>query len=300
MKQLVIPFCVEAFLSNGKTSDNKRVPVISPDYRKVSYTSFLGSKNTPEAFQTAPVLKDGAHLHFILPDALTHAGEEGYPAVPNRYIVTRLYAAGSGDRIITKCFMVESDFMSVDASYADSITIPRFQEKDLRKNWRYLGRSYCIDDRPGKNGDDEYLEKLTAVGAGDPMFAAYYPSCSSVFGFYDDLRDVPLNTSVSYFVVGYYSNASDDRFNRVETSEDYQKLLAEMNLSAPQAGEPCNSCVLFGEISHILWKGPQEEYVAPSAGEIRVAAGHTSAEALSAVIVRSMGLTGDPGFSQLT
>lgn len=293
MKQLVIPFCVEAFLSNGKTSDNKRVPVISPDYRKVSYTSFLGSKNTPEAFQTAPVLKAGAHLHFILPDALTHAGEEGYPPVPNRYIVTRLYAAGSGDRIITKCFMVESDFMSVDASYADSITIPRFQEKDLRKNWRYLGRSYCIDDRPGKNGDDEYLEKLTAVGAGDPMFAAYYPSCSSVFGFYDDLRDVPLNTSVSYFVVGYYSNASDDRFNRVETSEDYQKLLAEMNLSAPQAGEPCNSCVLFGEISHILWKGPQEEYVAPSAGEIRVAAGHTSAEALSAVIVRSMGLTGD-------
>lgn len=280
-------------MSNGKTSDNKRVPVISPDYRKVSYTSFLGSKNTPGTFQTAPVLKAGAHLHFILPDAFTHAGEDGYPAVPNRYIVTRLYADGSGERVITKCFMVESDFMSTDAAYADSITIPRFQEKDLRKNWRYLGRSYSLSDGPGQDKYGEYLEKLTAVGAGDPMFAAYYPSCSSVFGFYDDLRDVPLNTSVSYFVVGYYGDAADDRFSRVKTAEDFRKLLAEMNFSVPSAGEPCSGCVLFGEISGILWKGTEEEYDAPSAGEIRVAVGNTSAEALSAAVVHTMGLNGD-------
>ncbi len=55
MNQIIIPICVEAYLSNGKESDTGRVPVVTPDYRKVSYTSFLGSKNTPGDFQTAPV-----------------------------------------------------------------------------------------------------------------------------------------------------------------------------------------------------------------------------------------------------
>lgn len=292
MRQLIIPFCVEAFLSNGKTSDNKRVPVVSPDYSKVSYTSFLGSSHTPGAFQTASVLKAGAHLHFILPDAFTHAKESGYPQVPNRYVVTRLYADGSKNKIMAKCFMVESDFMSLDARYAGSVTIPKFEETDLRKNWRYLGRSYSLEERLQQDEDAEYLEELTAVGPGDPMFAAYYPSCSSVFGFYDDLHDVPLNTSLTYFVVGYYSNGSKDPFGGVKTLEEFQKLLADMNFSVAQE-EVCSGCVLFGEISKIVWKGTQAEYDAEPAGEIRVAAGNTSAEALSAAIVHSMGLSED-------
>lgn len=293
MKQLIIPFCVEALLSNGKTSDDQRVPVIAPDYRKVSYTSLLGSKNTPGNFQTGSVLKAGAHLHFILPDAFTHAGAEGYPAVPDRYVVTRLYADDSRDKIITKCFVVESNFMSTDFKYADSITIPRFQETDLRRNWRYLGRSYQVENAAEQEGNEEYLEKLTAVGAGDPMFAAYYPSCSSVFGFYDDLQDVPLNTSISYFVMGYYCDRSNDRFGSVKTTEDFQRLLMEMNFSVAQTEELCDSCVLFGEISKIFWQGTEASYDMAPAGEIRVAAGHTSAEALSAELVRSMSLSED-------
>lgn len=285
MNKLLIPFCVEAFISNGKTSDDKRVPVLAPDYKKVSHTSFLGSKNTPGIFQTSSVLRAGVHLHFILPDAFTHMGGNGYPAVPNRFLVTRFYTDAGTNHITAKCFQVESDFLSLDRKYEDSVTIPMFQEKDLRRNWRYLGRSYALSDKPGRTGEEEYLEKLTAVGAGDPMFAAYYPSCSSVFGFYDGLQDIPLNTSLTYFVAGYYSNELNDPFYGIKKAEEFKAKLAEMGFSV-SAGELCDSCLLFGEISGVVWRGTQEEYGQDPVGEIQVTVGNTSAEALSAAFAR--------------
>lgn len=293
MKKLMIPICIEAFLSNGKTSDDKRVPQAAPDYSKVSYTSLLGSRNTPGDFQTAGVLRAGVHLHFILPDALTHAGEEGYPAVPNRYIVTRFFTDSRKKKISAKVFLVESDFMSTDRKYSNSVTIPRFQEKDLRKNWRYLGRSYEIEGRPEKEEGDEYLEKLTAVGAGDPMFAAYYPSCSSVFGFYDDLEGVEQNTSLTYFVTGYYSDATMDGFYGIKSEEAFIKALEERSLSVEHPEEVCGSSVLFGEVTGVLWRGTEAEYGTAPVGEIKIAMGNTSVEALSAAVVELAELSGE-------
>ena len=286
MNQIIIPICVEAYLSNGKESDTGRVPVVTPDYRKVSYTSFLGSKNTPGDFQTAPVLKAGAHLHFILPSALTHAGKDGYPPVPDRYLVTRFYVSEDDSEIQAKCFVVESNFISLAPQYEDSITIPVFEETDLRKNWRYLGRSYPAGSRPQETESDGYLENLTAVGAGDVMFAAYYPSCSSVFGFYDDLRDVPQNAPLTYFVIGYYSHTAKDSFHDIQTRRQFQDMLLRMNFSMGQIPDTCSRSVFFGEITGVLWKGTDAEYGAQPAGEIYVTAGNTSPEALSAALVR--------------
>ncbi|MGV2388233.1 MAG UNVERIFIED_CONTAM: hypothetical protein LVR29_07585 [Microcystis novacekii LVE1205-3] len=44
--------------------------------------------------------------------------------------------------------------------------------------------------------DVEYLPSLTAVGYGEPTFAAFYPNCHSVFGFYDDY-------SADKYLMGY-------------------------------------------------------------------------------------------------
>lgn len=285
MERIIIPICVEALLANGRSVDQNRVPVYEPDYRRVSYVSLLGSKNTPGDFERGEVHRAGAHLHFILPDALTHAGDDGYPAVPDRYLVTRLYGKKDG-KIAVKCFLVESNFMSRDSSYSDSVTIPLFQEKDLRKNWRYLGRSYEIENVPEKQESDEYLEKLTALGPGDPMFAAYYPSCSSVFGFYDPLEDVEPGTSLTYFVAGYYSDPGKDPFSGVGSDEEMEKILTEMNLSVSVDFRVCSRCVLFGEVTGVRWEGREADYSPEPAGTIDVAVGHTSAEALAAVAAR--------------
>lgn len=285
MDRIIIPICVEALLANGRSVDQNRVPVYEPDYRKVSYVSLLGSKNTPGDFEMGDVHRAGAHLHFILPDALTHAGEHGYPAVPDRYLVTRLYGKKEG-RIAVKCFLVESNFMSRDSSYGDSVTIPLFQKKDPRKNWRYLGRSYETGNVPEKQESDEYLEKLTALGPGDPMFAAYYPSCSSVFGFYDPLEDVEPGTTLTYFVAGYYSDPAKDPFYGVGSGEDLEKILTEMQLSVPGDQRVWSQCVLFGEITGVRWEGREADYSPEPSGAINVAVGHTSAEALAAVAAR--------------
>lgn len=285
MNRIIIPICVEALLANGRSVDQNRVPVYAPDYRKVSYVSMLGSKNTPGDFQMGEVLEAGVHLHFILPDALTHAGEEGYPAVPDRYLVTRLYEKKDG-QIATKCFLVESNFMSRDSRYSKSITIPLFQEKDLRKNWSYLGRSYPIRDIPESCDTDGYLETLTALGPGDPMFAAYYPSCSSVFGFHDPLEDVEPGTVLTYFAAGYYSDPKKDPFYTVGSKDDMEEILTEMRLSVREDGDVCSRCVLFGEVTGVRWEGKGEDYNPEPAGSIDVAVGHTSAEALAAAIVR--------------
>lgn len=285
MNKLIIPVQVEAFLSNGKPSEHKMFPVNSPDYRHVSYTSMLGSKNTPAPFNKTSVLQAGVHLHFILPDAFTHRDEE-YLTVPNRFVVTRMYSDRDKNKIHSKCFIVESDFMSMDKIYSGSITIPRFDETNPRKNWRYMGRSYSADNIPAKTGNEEYLERLTAIGAGDPVFASYYPSCSSVFGFYDNMDGVPLNSSVTYFVTGYYDNPGNNPFSHAETSKDFRETLDSMRLFTDIDAPVCDNCVLFGIVSNIVWKGDEEDYPFTPQGEINVSAGNTSAEALSAGISR--------------
>lgn len=289
MNKLIVPIVVEALLSNGKTSDHKRVPMAAPDYKKVSYTSFLGSRNTPGDFQLGSVLRAGVHLHFILPSTFTRCGEDGYPAVPNRYLLTRLYKDEGKNKIVVKCFIIESDYMSTDKRYSDNVTIPRFEEKNPRTNWRYLGRSYSADRHPATTGADEHLERLTAVGAGDPLFAAYYPSCSSVFGFYDDMAGVPLNTSITYFVMGYFSDAANDPLVAVKSEKEFQQVLSEMNFSVGEDKAICDSTVLFGEIFDVVWKGTQAEYSPETEKEINIAVGNTSAEALSAAVTHAAG-----------
>ena len=163
---------------------------------------------------------------------------------------------------------MESNFISLAPQYSDSITIPVFEETDLRKNWRYLGRSYPAGSRPQETESDGYLENLTAVGAGDVMFAAYYPSCSSVFGFYDDLRDIPQNVPLTYFVIGYYSHTAKDSFHDIQTRRQFQDMLLRMNFSMGQIPDTCSRSVFFGEITGVLWKGTDAEYGAQPAGEI--------------------------------
>ncbi len=64
--------------------------------------------------------------------------------------------------------------------------------------------------------DGEYLEQLTAVGYGEPTFAAFYPNCQSVFGFYDDDDSAENLDGLKYDVIGWYSEAQqhhlDDDF----------------------------------------------------------------------------------------
>src|SRR6185437_15407660 len=68
-----------------------------------SRPAFLGINVTRDA-DTTPVwaLESGVHLHWAMPDALTHAdtsaGGMKFPALPNRWLVTRVTGAGRAAR----------------------------------------------------------------------------------------------------------------------------------------------------------------------------------------------------------
>lgn len=284
MGNLIIPMFVEAYASGSIRTSQRDVPRMAPDYKTVMANSVLGSRNTPGAFEKEKPLEPGVHLHFILPDAFTHSADgEDYPAAPNRYAVTRIWGGHEGDKLQAKCFIVESDFISLDKSYGKSITIPFFEDPDDRRKWRYLGRSYPAGQGKEMGDNEGYLDKLTAVGAGDMLFAAYYPNCRSVFGFHDDLSDLPIQDEIklTYFVMGYFSDETKDPFSGVKTVDDFEKILQAYGLCADVEEGIGNRTIVYGMIDSILWKGFSHDYAKIPEGKVNIVFGNNSAEALS-------------------
>ena len=85
----------------------------------------------------------------------------------------------------------------------DSVTYPDFQASEGGLRFRYLGRKVLLDNWPIKDDKPQYLDRLTAVGYGEPTFAAFYPNCRSVFGFHD--ADAKPEDKPQYDVIGWYS-----------------------------------------------------------------------------------------------
>ncbi|WP_372737458.1 hypothetical protein [Neptunomonas sp.] len=101
--------------------------------------------------------------------------------------------------------------------------IPPRVDSVNKQPYRYLGRHWPIKDGlPPSDQKTEYLNALahekgkknawhkvvesglTAMGYGEPAFAAFYPNCRSVFGFYDaDISFEDFKTS-TYDVIGWF------------------------------------------------------------------------------------------------
>ena len=292
---LIIPMKVLAYNFLKDTN----VPSLNPSYSGTVQKRIV---KEPEAFNRHTTLKKGIHLHFILPSIMRHGTEEDekgnktikYPYVPDKYIVTRMHVNDNG-KIVHDCNIVDSSFYSKSNSNS-CITIPFWEESKGTKtrSFRYLGRQYkgIIKENndykgPSAPNDKEgHIEDLSSVGPGDPIFNAYYPSCRSVFGYFDDLKDFedyePQDVpDLTYSVIGYYSNAKHDLFYGVDSIEKMKKKLEALNLSVSEENfKVCNSCLLFGEVCNIKIS----KSVPPPFENINIGVGRTSAEALSAVI----------------
>jgi hypothetical protein len=134
----------------------------------------------------------GAHLHWALPDGLTRgtaeetsSGGTSFPAVPDRWLVVRLFpsAAQSGKRGVM-AWLLEGGMQ-------------RAQPTELA-HWIDPGPVVYSSGHP-----------LTALGLGDPAWAAYYDNVLNRFGFYDDLAGV-AHGPISYLVCGWYSHPEHD------------------------------------------------------------------------------------------
>ncbi len=131
----------------------------------------------------------GAYLHWALPDALTHGTTDGttgefYP-IPDRWLVLRLSPSASSNtrRAVTGWVIRAGD------------KTPTVTELD---QWMETGPS-----------PDPVKKSLTALGHGDPAWAAYYENVVNRLGFYDSLAGIKTGP-LAYVVCGWYSDPTAD------------------------------------------------------------------------------------------
>lgn len=154
-------------------------------------------------------LGTGVHLHWALPSGLTQTlsksdGTLENMAVPDQWLVIRTVPnPRGGSQNVTK-WVVESSYLyPVDAPTPDAITMPKYD--DPSQPFRYMGRKIGVSDEI--SASSTYLEGLSAVGYGEPSFAAYYPNCYSVFGFHDT---DPAQDGTQYMIIGVYRDSNAD------------------------------------------------------------------------------------------
>lgn len=182
--------------------------------------------------------RTGAFLHWTLPRSL-RASQPGsstaFPLVPNRWLINRVYPSAETATAVappnTKSWVVESDHLQNDAAKASYFLVG----DDVLTNWNKgisadpvssagivpPGSSPAANAHPVNMGKafalDEWAEHtplppmfLTAIAPGNLEFSGYVPFNEGVFSFYDDLEGVPGDATLSYQVIGWYSDAHQD------------------------------------------------------------------------------------------
>lgn len=159
--------------------------------------------------------------------------QSNFPPVPNRWIVTK---KNKGAQVETK--VVESDYMWPESTENDpdgknlskyNSIFPVNTNSADEQPYRYVGRVV----NPGNQADskDNYLpHALTAVGFGDPSFAAFYPLSRSVFGYYDQ-GVASADADTTYEITGYYSNLNQDYFRLFKSAYLTQWAIAHDSVS---------------------------------------------------------------------
>ena len=201
----------------------------------------------------------GVYLHWTLPAALRHGAQEPtvahvtYPLVPNRWLLVRF--SGSTQHQAS-AWVIESDCpdgtkVTGDTLSQNSMYLP---DDDVINKWRASG-----DPIRARAGADLALDSpsvqvvnigmrfplgtwkeraakgdlfLSAVAPSNPVFSIYMAHNIGVFSLYDDLKDIDKDT-LSYFLLGWYSNPSKDIMagwtgDKTSTSP-YAALLSGLN-----------------------------------------------------------------------
>ncbi len=306
-------------------ADFSGLSYVDGEYNTVPDTPlpFVGESVLSQPFEQGEThsLKAGLHLHWALPDALTVGrGQDGkttFPAVPNRWLIRR----SSGGKV-QKQWIVESDYcypldnnkQPTQPDDNSSINFP-IHTTGTEAPFRYMGRVTPIESStpftPGSA--EEYLShydlSLTAVGYGDPFFAALYPNCHSVFGFCDTdfgpatfRNQNPLDAQdiFEYEVLGWYAEYNNnslskdalhlfDLNNTIKTPEDqFNALETEFNWKVSQDqkanGFPTKSiyyCKRTVVPNNVAKK-------TPNVAQASVSIGNTGTEALSAYLAAEM------------
>jgi len=254
-KFLLVPMNVEALVvgAPGGLWTNLR-----PDFTELYEARILGSQLAPQPFNTKKEGPPaGVHLHWALPDALTHGRQPSqagaqtgpeFPLIPNRWMVQRISRKPQSNEIAVRAWVVESDFLygTNGTAREKAVTFPRIDTEAL---FDFVGK--CFDYASWSEKQPAYRIELTALGHGDPAFAAFYPACRSILGFHDPLTDIDTEATLAYLVAGWYSDPAKDILRRYGPSD------LKWSVAAKTDAVP-NQTLCHGTIYNVRWKGRAE------------------------------------------
>jgi hypothetical protein len=326
---LVVPvdiaaYCVGTIDARGPVYD---LAGASTDYRNQtpgSRPAFLGINVTrPASFAPVWPLESGVHVHWAMPDALTHgdtsSGQLAFPALPNRWLVTRVV----GDGQSSKHWIIRSDELATappDGKPAPTVPVgvPGGGEGAAAdRGYRYLGAwevytpEWAEPAAAGRTLAAMTGAELHAVETGDIAFAAFYPNSRSSFGFRDDLADLGTGpAALMYVVTGWYDTPGNDPVHAGLTVTELQERLGWTVSSGSGGsgsggsedrviGERVTYSTYSGSVQGIDWD-PATRYLADEAEPIPgdVAIGNHPAEALAAYF-RGTNFPDLPAFEEL-
>lgn len=219
-RSLLVPVHVDAWVVD--MSNQEAVAWYLADYQRLGRLASPIAPPFDVSGDAHPAV--GIHLHWALPDALTHgrAPAEGepivFPFVPNRWMVARFKTAPDGTWLCQQ-WVVHSDYLTaggvagtspfLDPMAATGMQVVPGGPTAFTIRDRALGRSYTIDAWQDVT-PEPIAPFLRAIGPGNVAFAAYAPFVGNVFSFVD--TDVPVSGvgAYTYLVVGWYGDASID------------------------------------------------------------------------------------------
>jgi hypothetical protein len=276
------------------------------------HEAYLSKSIVPDPFEGETRPLPGIHLHWALPDALTRSevdsqrGTVTRPA-PNRFLVARLRAGAPS----VDAWVVESDYL-----WSNDRNDTAAREHDPRNN---LSRAVPLDPESGKStfayqgrvfpwakweekNRNPTPHQHTALGYGTETYAAAYPNCRNVFGFFDPLVEATPdglameNQSLSYLVIGWYSDPACDPIQQESLRMGKDKVTPDSLAEALKANYGWSYRAGLGQPGQTLFVGqlieleydPRKSYLAQTKepAPIDVALGGTTIEAFSALMAK--------------
>ena len=205
-----------------------------------------------------------------------------FPNVPNRWLITRIIGETHRSWVIESDYLSSSDY-NKDGLHNNNTTVP-FNSSSSPKSYRYMGKSFEYSSWAPKT-DVEYYHKLTAIGYGDIEFSGYYPNCSSVFGFHDDLKDLTNAddlTKVSYQISGWYSNSDYFKKDPFQKSYDTKSILDKFKWSI-QNETTVGYSIYSGMVTNLEWSSNKTYISTEQLKKVDIAFAPNEKEALSAL-----------------
>lgn len=298
----------------------------------------LNSFQSPEpgAFehQVGGAPAQGVYLNWSLPRALRSGLQTGdshaidYPLVPNRWMVIRMQ--GTTAQRSATAWVIESDcpLTSGVKQQLPQIDVAQMSmylvDPAIVKTWLASSDTLRNTTVLDPNSTDPlianigvrfplatpWIERstdntfLTAVAPGNPSFSIYYPQNVGVFSMYDDLEGIDTDT-LSYQVVGWYSNPADDimaSWKEDTTSQTpYADLLKHLNWKiAEDTAIQADQSLYQGLALSIDWdragNPPLQDPLQTirDSGKLNASIGNTSIDAFSAMIGTQLVQTGHP------